>query len=1390
MFSSFVKADLPTDYIANYEISENREKILETFVKIDAMTKVGSNIPAVTFKELNANFKAVFIHFPKDYEFKVVYEQCLITTQSLGNGYNYAKLNVFLENCYTPFQWIIKQINTKYTIIASAWVSPSNGPAPLIVTFDARNSLDPSNETIPENNFFWYYRDVDGVDKIIWNKNVLSYEFEKAGNYVVHLTVRSSNKSAKWIFDGEETMSVNVSPKSAIITMYANGKKLDPDKIFKIWVQEAEMWIVFDASATIPVGGRKILWYSLDVTSNLWFSYNVAGDGEPGIFNIPFADKWEYLVELTTIDNETNKISEKYSLVVSDPVSIIKQSPEEWTTSTTFSFDATTSYSVVSRIRLYTWEIFAQNWDKIKTVQWKKIKQELKEPGSYTVKLTVEDAEWKTDISTTQVFVESTDPIAQFTTKPKTETKFPSEFVLDAWWTSDIDEINGFDKLTYDWKFSTDQINISPIDDTNESVLISFDEVGAHTITLIVSDSFGKITEVSKDIDVKSVLRPKLFVSPKATNRGKPITFALKSNKEILSYVWDFGDGETRTVQTNKISHIYKKVWEYKVKVSVSTSNWDSNEVETSVFVGEKNGPIASYKILNASQVTMTQNDICPEIINWLSVDRPSYRVQRYEKFKIDTSDSVNAKWTSSDLSMYFQPKNDEIYKSTSFSHAFDELGCHFVDITVEDTVLWKNNKIRVWFNVINALPTLENVILFFPQYGNEMGIGFQENNVKDIFNNQFDPLMVKVVAQSPEDADGFVSYFKWYYYYKEDPSRFLETKITPSDIPYAFFSLPRVPGEFMFGVAMYDSDDWRQTSEEIIWNGPVVFFPPDAQRPDIPLVTLKANKLSADVWDEVIFNVVSKIISDKSDFVKERTIMYDFDGDWERDLTTKKDRVTYVYETANEDGYTPRAAVLYRWYKWIWKWGSIVVKKWLKPRLLFDFFDKYVIFREMSLGEIEKKEICLSLRLCKANEEYIVDDGIAFDFEFPEYKKYVTSISISDKHANEASKRWVLDLTWMSYSWDFHIMSIPESNVSTGTSGNIEFFVGKSLDNSILFNVLFDDQDEKLDCFVDVDITVDSDDDWVKDLDRNFSCNELHLQSYEPKYDSSVWRIYYQSWDRMYSKDFIVNFLDFQIHLDPEMKELYDKIYDLIITIDTSYDVNEYLKSLLISLKKWLLDDIDTKSTVVAIQNYLVTHDVVLKDSQRDDLDIILIQLSDESVIAAQWWNEYDQAKTEVVGILESNLKKDVNQLFREFENTIWSDLDEDNILSQQEHRKKLLQDIVNLIASKMAAPDADVWEAQVDPMDMEMVIMPNMCKIMEFYEIPSESCVSDTLQVVPEDALVLEESVNKTSWVKILFIVMWIWIWIFVALVVVFAVKAKLSAKDVVEEPDDVVE
>ena len=84
-------------------------------------------------------------------------------------------------------------------------------------------------------------------------------------------------------------------------------------------------------------------------------------------------------------------MTENFSLAVSDPVATIQQTPDKGTTSTTFSFSAAASYSLTSRIKLYTWELFDSDGNKLDTLQGKEVKKQFKKPGNYTVKLTVED---------------------------------------------------------------------------------------------------------------------------------------------------------------------------------------------------------------------------------------------------------------------------------------------------------------------------------------------------------------------------------------------------------------------------------------------------------------------------------------------------------------------------------------------------------------------------------------------------------------------------------------------------------------------------------------------------------------------------------------------------------------------------------------------------------------------------------------------------------------------------------------------------------------------------------------------------------------------------------------------------------------------------------------
>jgi len=94
----------------------------------------------------------IFPYFPQEYTFQVVYKQCQQATKTMAASATRENFNSFNENCKVPITAITNTIQNKYAVKASASLSPSSGPAPLTVTFDARASTDPSNETIPSRN--------------------------------------------------------------------------------------------------------------------------------------------------------------------------------------------------------------------------------------------------------------------------------------------------------------------------------------------------------------------------------------------------------------------------------------------------------------------------------------------------------------------------------------------------------------------------------------------------------------------------------------------------------------------------------------------------------------------------------------------------------------------------------------------------------------------------------------------------------------------------------------------------------------------------------------------------------------------------------------------------------------------------------------------------------------------------------------------------------------------------------------------------------------------------------------------------------------------------------------------------------------------------------------
>ncbi|GHW02403.1 hypothetical protein AGMMS50249_1890 [candidate division SR1 bacterium] len=1387
---------IPTDYYPNYAIQSDWAKVQENFVFIDAAQKIGDTAKLETklFQELNASFKKIFPAFPQDYNFKVTYQQCLNLSSDLGAGYDKLRFQSFMTNCYNPLNNLIKQLNAKYTVQANATRSPANGAAPLTVTFDARSSIDPSIETIPSRNYYRYYRDAQGIDRIIGQGDVVNYTFRDSGNYQIHLTVRSSNVG-QGILDGEKDLSVNVSPKAANIVVYANQKKLDLNQATKIGTLEAKKGVLLDGSPTMPTGGRKIQSYKWDITGSDGFKFTKNGEGSPTYINVPFNGNGEYKVKLTTIDNENNSVSETFIIIVSDPVAVIKQTPAVGSTSTLFSFDSSASYSLTSRLKLFTWEIFDSLGDKIDTIQGKSIKKQFIKPGNYVVKLTLEDELGQTNVDTMEVYVESSIPTPQFTINSTNKWTQASEFLLNANSTLDPDVINGFDSLEYKREFSSpNSTKIISTEDNNREVVVQFDSLGVQKIKLTVSDMFGKTATLEKQISIDSIIRPEISIIPNAVTRGKTVSFSVETNVPVINYQWNFGDGDTRSNTEKQMQHIYSKVGIYDVSVKVFDVQGNSNTVSSKVFIGEVNFPITAFRVKTEKNLILQTTTTCSYLSGDETIQKPAYSVDRYQSFIVDPSLSVNSKGTNAGLSYFFQPKQGERYERSQLTYKFNELGCQFIDLTLEDRTIGKMDESRIWFNVTNALPTLKNLTLSFPQYGNESGIGFQvgtTQNVLDLTNDSSTSLMVKVSAVSAVDPDGSIANFQWYYYPKDNPAQILETRITPANIPYTFFTLPKIPGEYMFGVKIYDSDNAYQKSESIIGNGPTIYFPQTDNNPSIPIVTLKFDKQTVELGETVTFDVISKIASDSQDFLAHRTIQYDFDGDGERDLITTQDRVTYEYTKPNEQGYSPRAAVIYREFKGVseTKGNTLVVRNGVKPILTFNSFKNIVIFRDLSIGNLIFRQICFDKKLCEAGDRQYLKTHVAstamsilpdennpitsnkvFLQKYAGYGDHTVTINLKSNLGVTVEKEYEVKTnsndTNGKITSGVHLLTIPETSFN---NADPEIYVSKQMNNSVLFYLVYEGIGT---CFVDTDISVDSDHDGKSDNDVDIPCNTLNLWTYNPQFDSIIGRIYFPQNDSLVFKNFSVSFEEYANDLmDENTEELYRDITRLYNGILDSSIGNADFRKLLDNLRKNLLDKAQTSANIVAIQTHLQESLISLDNEQIMLLDSIIARLSTAETIAVMGGTEYDQAKNEILAGVPSNMREQVSIMFSDFESTT-------DILDETGKKEKLTA-ILNFISQ-------NAGENGISKVDLDNFFLVQFCKILNYYNIVSDTCGVQSLTPSIDITLPDVSTGGIPIWLKIILGIVFGGIVIMGGLVVFFAVRAKMKANSEADEEE----
>ena len=433
----------------------------------------------------------------------------------------------------------------------------------------------------------------------------------------------------------------------------------------------------------IPSNIRKIIEYNYDldptggairlISPSRIFGINGSGSGVWANTKIDVSpDEWgtRWVYEITK-DRQPNANMAMY-LTTEDGTSlpvffkgvklspVAKQKPVEkeapWLESklscNTFTFDASKSYDPDNQKLTYFWDFGdGTTGDQIRTMHT------YKDAGKYLVKLTVTDnsgAECNT--ATTQQLVRVNQPPCVIAKGPRS-TCIDTEITFDGSQTTDSPE----DKLTYKWNFG-DGSTADGIKVTHKYL-----KGGEYQVTLTVTDDSGTVCDTGVD-------RLKVFVNtPPVADAGEDIilckrnpddplevTFDASKSRDAdnnpLTYVWDFGDGDT---QEGKIAtHRYKKGGRYVAKLLVS-DNTDTNCNKSSV---------SKLVVLNRAPVADAGENM---------------KLCLAEEIKLDASGSYDNDGDS--LSYVWDFGDGSIGKGEKVSHKYERGGLYKVSLSVDD---------------------------------------------------------------------------------------------------------------------------------------------------------------------------------------------------------------------------------------------------------------------------------------------------------------------------------------------------------------------------------------------------------------------------------------------------------------------------------------------------------------------------------------------------------------------------------------------------------------------------------------------------------------------------------------------------------------------------------
>jgi KaiC/GvpD/RAD55 family RecA-like ATPase/PKD repeat protein len=332
------------------------------------------------------------------------------------------------------------------------------------------------------------------------------------------------------------------------------------------------------------VDGKDMLKWELDtdvlryssnpsMTQN-YIEFNVTAPYVPGVHNFTVTSTITSLVPepgkaMTSWENQFI-----YVVVKTPPNATFKSSPKSLLTGKNVTFNATNSYDADGQIESYFWD-FGDGLTGTGNIAT----HAYADNGTYTVKLTTTDNDGLKDTAQDTIIVQNRSPFAQFT--ESASTGYTGETIYFN--ASDSYDPDGH-IIDFFWDFG-DRTNA-----TGMTAIHTYIEDGNYTVELTVTDD-DKAS--MKATGFKTILNrgpvASFVIVPQQTTVGTATLFNASNSYDldgtILSYTWNFGNGNITTVTNPTVTHSYNAFGNYSVILNVTDNDdfYDSSKLTLTV---------------------------------------------------------------------------------------------------------------------------------------------------------------------------------------------------------------------------------------------------------------------------------------------------------------------------------------------------------------------------------------------------------------------------------------------------------------------------------------------------------------------------------------------------------------------------------------------------------------------------------------------------------------------------------------------------------------------------------------------------------------------------------------------------------------------------------------